>query len=45
MIDFFTAATPNGWKVAIALEEMELTYTTHVLNLVSARSTKTGFSP
>lgn len=33
MIDFYTAATPNGWKVAIALEEMELAYTPHVLNL------------
>ena len=37
MIDFYTAATPNGWKVAIALEEMELAYTPHVLNL-SART-------
>ena len=33
MIDFYTAPTPNGWKVAIALEEMELPYTPHVLNL------------
>ena len=33
MIDFYTAATPNGWKVAIALEEMELAYTPHLLNL------------
>ena len=33
MIDFYTAPTPNGWKVAIALEEMELLYTPHVLNL------------
>lgn len=33
MIEFFTAATPNGWKVAIALEEMELAYTPRVLNL------------
>ena len=33
MIDFYTAPTPNGWKVAIALEEMELAYTPHVLNL------------
>jgi GST-like protein len=33
VIDFYTAATPNGWKVAIALEEMELAYTPHVLNL------------
>jgi len=37
VIDFYTAATPNGWKVAIALEEMELAYTPHVLNL-SART-------
>ena len=33
MIDFYTAPTPNGWKVAIALEEMGLPYTPHVLNL------------
>ena len=33
MINFYTAPTPNGWKVAIALEEMELPYTPHVLNL------------
>lgn len=26
MIDFYTWPTPNGWKVAIALEEMELPY-------------------
>ncbi|MVB43333.1 glutathione S-transferase [Vibrio cholerae] len=33
MIDFYTAATPNGHKIAIALEEMGLEYTTHALNL------------
>jgi glutathione S-transferase len=27
MIELFTAPTPNGWKVSIALEEMELPYT------------------
>jgi glutathione S-transferase len=27
MIDLYTAATPNGWKVSIALEEMGLPYT------------------
>ena len=43
MIDFFTAATPNGWKVAIALEEMELTYTTHVLNLSERTQHKDWF--
>ena len=33
MIDLYTAATPNGWKVAMGLEELELPYSTHVLNL------------
>jgi len=33
MIELFTAATPNGHKVTIALEEMELEYTTHRIDL------------
>ncbi len=33
MIDLYTAATPNGWKVGIALEEMGLDYIIHVLEL------------
>ncbi|XLZ71063.1 glutathione S-transferase N-terminal domain-containing protein [Massilia sp. SR12] len=33
MIDFYTAATPNGHKVSIALEELELPYEMHVLDL------------
>src|SRR3990167_3751973 len=33
MIDLFTAATPNGHKVSIALEELSLPYTMHVLDL------------
>jgi GSH-dependent disulfide-bond oxidoreductase len=33
MIDLYTAATPNGHKVSIALEEMELPYTLKVLDL------------
>ncbi len=33
MIDFYYAATPNGWKVAMMLEECGLGYTTHLLNL------------
>ncbi len=32
MIDLYTAATPNGWKVSIALEEMGLPYTVHALS-------------
>ena len=33
MIDLYTAATPNGWKVSIAFEEMELPYNPIVLKL------------
>ena len=33
MIDLYTAATPNGYKASIALEELELPYHTHALNL------------
>jgi len=33
MIELFTAATPNGWKVSVALEEMGLPYTVRALSL------------
>lgn len=33
MIDLYTAATPNGHKVSIALEELGLPYTVHALKL------------
>jgi len=33
MIDFFYAPTPNGWKVAIMLEECGLDYETHLMRL------------
>lgn len=33
MIDFYYAPTPNGWKVAIMLEECQLEYTTHLMRL------------
>lgn len=33
MIDLYTAATPNGHKVSIALEEMALPYEVHALSL------------
>ncbi len=31
-ITLYTAATPNGWKISIALEEMELPYEVRVLD-------------
>ena len=34
MIDLYTAQTPNGWKVSIALEEMGLPYEVHALDLM-----------
>jgi len=33
MIELFTAATPNGWKVSIALEELALPYTLRPISL------------
>ena len=33
MIDLYTAATPNGQKVSIALEELGLPYTVHPIDL------------
>ncbi len=33
MIDLYTAATPNGHKISIALEELALPYSMHVLEL------------
>jgi glutathione S-transferase len=33
MIELFTAATPNGWKVSIALEELELPYSVRPISL------------
>ncbi len=33
MIDLYTAATPNGWKASVALEELGLPYTVHPIDL------------
>jgi glutathione S-transferase len=33
MIDLYTAPTPNGWKASITLEELELPYEIHAVNL------------
>ena len=33
MIDLYTAATPNGWKASITLEELGIDYETHAVDL------------
>ncbi len=33
MIDLYTAATPNGQKASIALEELELPHQVHAIDL------------
>ncbi len=35
MIDLYTAPTPNGWKVAMALEEMNLDYKVKYVDLAN----------
>ena len=43
MIDLYTAATPNGYKASIVLEELELPYQTHALNLGAGDQRKPEF--
>ena len=43
MIDFHYAPTPNGWKVAIMLEECGLEYTTHLIRLSDGDQFKPEF--
>ena len=43
MIDLYTAATPNGHKVSIALEELALPYTLKVLDLSKGEQKQPDF--
>jgi GSH-dependent disulfide-bond oxidoreductase len=43
MIDLYTAATPNGHKVSIALEELGLDYSMHVLDLAAGEQKQEAF--
>lgn len=43
MIDLYTAATPNGFKASIALEELALPYTVHPVDLRSGAQFEESF--
>jgi GST-like protein len=43
MIDLYTAATPNGHKISIALEELALPYELHALELSKNQQKEPGF--
>ncbi|OOE91419.1 glutathione S-transferase [Salinivibrio sp. MA427] len=43
MIEFYSAATPNGQKVAIALEEMGLAYQLHPIDLMANEQKQPDF--
>jgi len=44
MIDLYTAATPNGWKISILLEELGLPYTVHPIDLSSGAQKEKPFT-
>jgi glutathione S-transferase len=43
MIELYTAATPNGWKASITLEELALPYDLHVLSLAEGAQKQPDF--
>jgi glutathione S-transferase len=40
MIDLYTAPTPNGWKASVTLEELEIPYEVHTINLLAGDQKK-----
>ena len=43
VIDLYTAATPNGWKISIALEELALPYKLHAVDLPGGEQHEDAF--
>ena len=43
MIELYTSPTPNGYKVSVALEELEIPYNVHFVNLLSGDQKKPEF--
>ena len=44
MIDLYTSPTPNGWKAAMMLEELELEYTVKLIDLAAGDQHKEWFT-
>lgn len=43
MIELYTAATPNGWKASVTLEELGLQYETKAINILSGAQKEPWF--
>ena len=43
MIDLYTAATPNGWKASVTLEEMGLDYKVNAIDISTGDQKKPEF--
>ena len=43
MIDLYTAPTPNGFKASVALEELEIPYETHSINMMESEQKESWF--
>ncbi len=43
MIDLYFWPTPNGWKISIALEEMALSYDTHLVDIAKGEQFEPAF--
>ncbi len=43
MIDLYTSPTPNGWKASVTLEELELPYEVHAIDLMKGEQKESGY--
>ena len=43
MIDLYTAATPNGWKVSVMLEEIGVPYTVRHVDIMKGEQNEAWF--